>query len=151
MSSVLFLGHGRRAWRENEAPRCAPMAMEEWDRLIATTSETMFLDFAAYEEPDILENVGNDWSKYIDKESVDFIVDMITHLSIPERYSIHYWNSVKHALKPDGTYIGWNNSNVVPASNRRIRLCKSEIDGFLKERLDGILCKRTKRFKLMEF
>lgn len=130
---VLVLGHGWRMWNERYTPRCAPMELEEWNALVQDVSkETLtFLDFCKEEEPDIWENMGNDWCHQIHEPySYDFVVDATSPLASLYRRSKYYWEGVKHALKDDGVLLGWNDD---PKAGRRakIKLNKSELDSHI--------------------
>lgn len=108
---VLVLGHGMRAWNALEIPRCAPMHMDEWNTLVQNQDRKnlTFVDCCSYEEPDILANIENDWSKHISApSSYDFVIDAVSHLARTSRKSKYYWKSIHYALKDDGEYIGWN-------------------------------------------
>ena len=110
---VLVLGHGWRMWEEQYIPRCAPMELKEWDLLVqdAPKESLTFLDENKEEEPDIVDSIQNDWSRKItESNSYDYVIDSVSHLAGHYRKSKYYWNSIKHSLKPDGIYIGWDDS-----------------------------------------
>lgn len=107
---ILVFGHGRRDLRNGFEPRCAPMELDEWDRLITNNAcNVTFIDVMKEQEPDILENVGNDWSKFIEPGSYNYVIDAISHLPLYAHLSVYYWRGVLHALKEKGMYIGWRN------------------------------------------
>jgi hypothetical protein len=111
VSRILVLGHGWRMWNERHIPRCAPMTLQEWNEVVqdAPRDSLTFLDFCREQEPDICENIGNDWSRHIyEPNSYDYVIDSVSHLASGFRKSKYYWEGVKHSLKDDGLYIGWN-------------------------------------------
>jgi hypothetical protein len=129
---VLVLGHGWRMWNQKMLPRNAPMELTEWNELVQTVSNPKkvltFIDFCESEEPDILENLANDWTIHlVGKEaSFDFVIDAVSHLDMHYRKSVNYWKGINCALKTNGIYIGWKES-------QHIRLKKNEIDEHIKK------------------
>ncbi len=136
---VLILGHGWRMWNEHYKPRCAPMDITEWDELVqnAPKSTLTFMDFDKGEEPDIVQNVCNDWTMHLQTKEAcfDYVIDTVCHFAVLLRRSKHYWNGVKFALKEDGEYIGWNDaqSQNLKGEQRRLRLSKNDIDEHVKK------------------
>jgi len=132
---VLVLGHGWCPWKLRCEPRCAPMDIDEWNDLVqnAPKDALTFLDFDKNEEPDIRENVCNDWRPHLQNRaasySYDYVIDTICHFDVKVRRYSNYWEGVKCALKEDGVYIGWNDAKgIKDKQQRKLRLSKAQID-----------------------
>lgn len=130
-TKVLVLGHGRFYLRNHLKPRCAPIDCDRWDELVTTNAHTnlTFIDIDMECEPDIVVDVGDEWSNLVkDNGTYDYVIDAITHLCIPQRHSLHYWNGVMSALKSDGQYLGWRNqSNALSVIDRRMWLDQQSV------------------------
>lgn len=158
-NKVLILGHGWRMWRSRYIPRSAAMPLEEWNHLVqnAKKENLVFLDFDENEEPDILENIGNDWSKSIPHHHLTFdvIIDAVSPAAgaLKCRTTDNYWNSVKYALKDDGLYIGWNDDPQLSNSDRtkrHIRLRKKDIDAHISTAYSSMFRNDERQFRLCE-
>jgi hypothetical protein len=135
MAKVLVLGHGWWCLRNMTSPRCSPMDIEKWDELVThnVPSNLTFIDYDEEQEPDIVEDVGNDWGSLIkEPQAYDYVIDAITHIPIKQRFKEHYWNGVITALKDGGTYIGWNNNGKNSILERRLVLNKKEVVAYAK-------------------
>lgn len=133
---VLVLGHGWKMWRARDSPRCAPIGIDAWNKLVQDNipDNITFLDLMEDQEPDIFEDVGNEWSVTTeDIGTYDYVIDSITHIAIQQRRSVNYWNGILCALNEGGTYIGWDNTNTIPISNRRLHLKKQELADYMKQ------------------
>lgn len=136
---TILLGHGHRYLQDNHPPRCAPMEIQEWNQVIQTHS-LMCIDFCKESEPDIIENVGNDWGALLkDSQTYDYVIESITHMDLKERSSIFYWKSVLDALNTTGIYIGWYHKS-------RLRLNKVQINEHIQQ-LNPSLHTPIKRYK----
>lgn len=127
---ILILGHGWRMMRDNYEPRCAPMTLDEWNDLVVNTdpSNLTFFDMDESVLPDIVENMGNNWSVHdrLMQQSYDYIIDATSRIATMYRKSAFYWDGVKQSLKPDGVYIGWNDK-------RCIRVARKDIDDYISK------------------
>ena len=147
MNKILIIGHGRRMWNARTRPRCAPMDIAEWNILVQDKDPDtlIFLDFNIDEQPDILENMLNDWRIHVDKGAFNIIIDASSHLM--NRKSYNFWKSVQHALTDyGGLYIGWDDAKNM--RGRTVRFSKQDIDENV-ERMYGKLSKRTKNYGLL--
>lgn len=129
---VLVLGHGWKLWNLQKVPMCAPMHLDEWNNLVQNASKDSltFLDFNIKEEPDIHENVCNDWRPLI-KIKYDYVIDTICHFDVNVRCYSNYWKGVKFALKDDGVYLGWNDDvskQHLEKEKRQLRIFKADLD-----------------------
>ena len=136
MAKVLVLGHGRYYLREHRKPRCAPLDINLWDELVTHNipENLTFIDCDAAVEPSIITDVGDEWSVLLQHHGTyDYVIDAITHIAIPQRQSVHYWNGVLCALKDNGKYVGWKNAcNNAPVYERRLLLNKQEVVEYVK-------------------
>jgi hypothetical protein len=147
---VLVLGHGWRMWNVRHEPRCAPMPLDEWNVLVqdAPKESLTFLDFDLQEEPDIHENIGNDWKRHIkEASSYDVVIDAVSHLATGFRMSKYYWESVKYALKEDGVYFGW--SDMPSANTKHVQVKKCDIDAHVKKTYQDMKTP-NKRYKTLQ-
>lgn len=142
---VLVLGHGWYYWDQRYEPRCAPMTLEEWNEQVQNAPKEclVFLDCFADMRPDILENIGNNWGAHISEPNTfDVVIDSVGHLASGYRKSKYYWQSIKRALKADGSYIGCNDAN--SGISRHIRLHSNMIDEHVKRTYDKLISPKTK-------
>lgn len=149
--NVLILGHGWCAWSLRYEPRCAPMDMDEWNELVqnAPKESLTFLDFDKNEEPDIHENVCNDWKPRL-RQTYSYVIDTICHFDVKVRRYENYWEGVKFALKEDGVYIGWNDAKGIKEKlERRLRLQRADIDDHVKKTYGDNLYKTELPLKVL--
>lgn len=130
---VLILGHGRYFVRMGIDPRCAPVDTQTWKRLVMENDpkNLVFIDFIEQMEPDILENIGNEWGSNLREctGTFDYVIDTIGHLGMKQRNSVHFWNGIVCALRDDGTFIGWKNDG----SQEKLILCtKKSVEDYMK-------------------
>jgi hypothetical protein len=150
---VLVIGHGRRMWREREIPRCAPMSLDEWNHIVQDAHEdnVTFLDFCEEEQPDILENAGNNWAIHLESaiNTYDFVIDAVTHMSCNFRKSACYWYSIYTVLNNNGMYIGWDES---PESRKHshIRIPRNMIYAHISEVYGNNIVYPKKRFNILQ-
>lgn len=147
MSQILVLGHGWYMMKHNIEPRCAPLTIQEWNAMVRDVPEEniTFMDMCTSQEPDIVANVGNDWKNHSEllNGTFDYIVDSISHIAGDFRRSLHYWNGVKHCLKENGVYIGWDDNP--QRKGQCVRIHKHDLDTYVSTTY-GTLKKPKKPF-----